>query len=277
MAEPSAEELVLYSVEEGVATITLNRPERLNAWTASLERRFFAFIEQATSDHAVRVVVITGAGRGFCAGADVGELGGIDPAAPVKVGGEREAAELLSVPKLIIAAVNGACVGVGLALAAMCDLRFAAAGAKFSTPYARLGLVAENGTSWSLPRLLGTAAALDILVSGRVFLAEEAVQLGLVNRVYPADRVLAEAQTYARDIALNCSPSSIASIKWQVYRHAGSNLRAALTESLMLTDRSLTEPDFQEGMAGFRNRRPPAFGDLTAPGPRDPFSAAGVD
>lgn len=267
----AGEPVVLYRVEDGAGIVTLNRPERLNAWTPAMERRFFEVLEDATRDAAVRVIVITGAGRGFCAGADTGLLDEIDTTNPVKVGGVREAAELLSIPKLVIAAVNGPCAGIGLVVAAMCDLRFAAAGARLSTAYAKLGLVAENGSSWILPRLVGPAVALDLLASARVFTTEEALEMGLVNRVFPADQLLPETLAYARAVAAGCSPRSVATIKWQVYRHAESDLRTAVAESLALTDRSLTGPDFKEGIASYGERRPPRFPDLADAGSRDPF------
>jgi enoyl-CoA hydratase/carnithine racemase len=266
------EDPVLYAADDGVGVLTLNRPDRLNAWTPNMERRFFEVLEIAGHDPMVRVLVITGAGRGFCAGADAGLLNEIDPNLPVKVGGDREVAELIMMPKLIVAAINGACAGLGLVLAAMCDIRFAAAGAKFSTAYARLGLVAENGSSWILPRLVGPSRALDLLASARVFRAEEALQMGLVDRVFPAERVVAETLEYAREVATVCSPRSIAAMKWQIYRHAEASLDQAIKESLALTDLSLTSPDFKEGIASYSQRRPATFPPLADDEFRDPFT-----
>ena len=170
----------------------------------------------------------------------------------------------LSIPKPIIAAVNGACAGLGFVHALMCDLRFAAAGAKFTTAFVRRGLIAEHGSSWLLPRLIGHARALDILLAGRVFLAEEALALGLVNRVVPGDTLMAETLAYARDLAANCSPAAMATIKAQVYRHWEEGLAPSLAESNALMARSLREPDFREGVSSFVERRAPRFQPLAA-------------
>src|SRR5918911_3070020 len=185
-----AEEVVLYEAREGVATVTLNRPDRLNAWTRELGARCFELLDNAASDPDVRVVIVTGAGRGFCAGADVELLRSIGGGSAV-VGDEQRVypSHLLEIPKPIIAAINGPAAGLGLVQALMCDLRFAAAGAKLTTAFVRRGLIAEHGISWILPRLVGPARALDLLLSGRMVLAEEAQELGLVNRAIEPDRL----------------------------------------------------------------------------------------
>src|SRR6266513_116805 len=166
-------EVVLYDVSDGIATLTLNRPDRLNAWTGSLARRYYGLLEQAAADDDVRVIVVTGAGRGWCAGADTDTLQGNAEADDSDAGLDRPIWFPTTVPKPIIAAVNGACAGIGLCAALMCDLRFAAEGAKFTTAFVRRGLIAEHGSSWMLPRLVGPARALDLLLSGRVVLADE--------------------------------------------------------------------------------------------------------
>src|SRR5690242_5615197 len=210
-------EVVLHEInDEGVAVLTLNRPDRLNAWTREMENLYFDLLEQCGRDGDVRAIVVTGAGRGFCAGADMGDLqdlgNGGGPSAEEAAAERRPQRLPLSIPKPVIAAINGPCAGIGLVQALMCDVRFAAEGAKFTTAFARRGLVAEHGISWLLPRLVGPARALDLLLSGRVVLAEEAEQLGLVNRSLPADRVVDEALAYARDLAANCAPSSMAAM-----------------------------------------------------------------
>lgn len=255
------EEVVRYRVEDGVAILTLNRPDRLNAWTPEMEVAYFAHLDRAAADVAVRAIVVTGAGRGFCAGADMDALRGIGGGSAWK-GSGRPTTYALTVPKPIIAAVNGACAGLGLVHALMCDLRFAAAGAKFTTAFVRRGLIAEHGVSWVLPRLVGHARALDLLLSGRVFLAEEALALGVVNRVVPGDVLLATTVEYARDLAANCSPAAMATIKRQVYQHWEADLAPALAESNALMARSLREPDFREGVASFVERRAPRFAPL---------------
>src|SRR5204863_6547367 len=215
--------VVQRAVADGVALLTLNRPERLNAWTAEMEREYFDALEQCGASADVRVIVVTGAGRGFCAGADMQDLQGISNAAEgteisdedangtAPRGGEggngagRPASERrpqtlpLSIPKPIIAAINGPCAGIGLVQALMCDLRFAADDAKLTTAFARRGLVAEHGISWMLPRLVGPARALDLLLSARVVLGAEAAQLGLVNRAVPAELLMNAALAYARE------------------------------------------------------------------------------
>src|SRR4029077_6148550 len=170
---------------EGVALLTLNRPQRLNAWTDEMEHLYFALLDECAASEQVRVIVLTGAGRGFCAGADMQQLQDLSGGT---LDEERRKARRpqsfpLSVPKPIIAAINGACAGIGLVQALMCDIRFGADGAKLTTAFARRGLVAEHGISWILPRLIGPARALDLLLSGRVVYAEEAAALGLLNRV----------------------------------------------------------------------------------------------
>ncbi len=256
-------EPVLYGVAEGVATITLNRPDRLNAWTREMGEGWSSSLRQAAADPEVRAVVVTGAGKGFCAGADISLLETIGGGAAV-VGEERRVlpSEAIEVPKPVIAAVNGSCAGLGLVVALCCDVRFAASGAKFTSAFVRRGLIAEYGSSWLLPRLVGTARALDILLSGRVFLAEEALEMGLVNRVVPGDEVVAAASAYARDLAANCPPGSMAVIKRQVYRHAATDMDTAVRESIKLMEESLETEDFREGVASYVEQRAPRFRPL---------------
>jgi enoyl-CoA hydratase/carnithine racemase len=263
-----AEDAVLYEVRDGVALITLNRPERLNAWNGVLAAGYFGSLDRAAADPEVGAIVVTGAGRGFCAGADMDVLQGIEAA-----GGEqgpretRDATYAMSIPKPVIAAVNGACAGLGLVHAVACDVRFAAEGAKFTTAFSRRGLIAEHGISWTLPRLVGQANALDLLMSGRVVLAEEARELGLVSRVYPADQLVDETLAYARDMAANAAPISMAVIKHQVYNHPLLPLDRAMEESNSFMRDSLKRSDFKEGVSSFLEKRPPAFTPVTGPPP----------
>ncbi|HEY1777089.1 MAG TPA: enoyl-CoA hydratase-related protein [Solirubrobacteraceae bacterium] len=251
--------LVLYEVADNVATIILNRPERLNAWTPELGVAYHDLLERAGADPGVKAIVVTGAGRGFCSGADIGDLEEIKPGRHPEIIDSRNHTFVRSIPKPVIAAINGPAAGMGLMLAAMCDIRFAAAGAKLTTAFARRGLIAEHGLSWLLARMLGPAAALDLLLSGRVIVAEDALELGLVNRVLPADDVLAGAHEYARDLALHCSPTSMAVIKQQVL----DDLDRSLAQSYAVADAemiaSLDRPDLSEGVASFVERRPPRF------------------
>jgi enoyl-CoA hydratase/carnithine racemase len=263
-------EVVEKAVEQGVAVITLNRPERLNAWTAEMEQLYFGMLEECAVREDVRAIVVTGAGRGFCAGADMQELqqlGEADasPAAMAEARQERRPQTLpLTIPKPILAAINGPCAGIGLVQALMCDLRFAAEEAKLTTAFSRRGLVAEHGISWILPRLLGPARALDLLISGRVLLGAEAQSLGLVNRALPREDVLGETLAYARELALRCSPASMATMKRQVYADLDRELPQALAEADRLMLESFGAPDFLEGVASFLERRDPSFAPLRA-------------
>jgi len=254
---------VLYEVRDAVALITLNRPDKLNAWTGEMSDGYLAALDDATHDPAVRAIVVTGAGRGFCAGVDMSLLHN----AATGVGGDgprdRAPAEMEpAVPKPVVAAVNGACAGLGLVRAMFCDLRFAAAGAKFTTAFARRGLVAEHGLSWLLPRLVGMSRSLDVLMSGRVFLAEEALELGLVNRVVDGD-VVAAAMDYARDLATYSSPAAMRDMKRQIWADTLGSLDESWerTEKLML--QSFERPDFAEGVASFVEGRQPDWPPLS--------------
>jgi enoyl-CoA hydratase/carnithine racemase len=261
-------EVVEIEVADGVALLTLNRPERLNAWTAGMEHEYFTLLERCAGDEQVRAIVVTGAGRGFCAGADMDQLQALGD------GTAASAAELerrpqtfpLTIPKPIIAAVNGPCAGIGLVQALMCDLRFAAEGAKLTTAFARRGLIAEHGISWLLPRLVGPARALDLLLSARVVFAEEAHALGLVDRVLAPGLLLEATLEYARELAVHCSPASMATIKRQVYADLQRTLPDALATADELMLASFAAPDFVEGVASFLERREPRFAALAADG-----------
>jgi enoyl-CoA hydratase/carnithine racemase len=262
-----SDDTVLYELRDGVALITLNRPDRLNALIPEMQELWFDLLERAAGDPEVRVIVVTGAGRGFCAGADLERLEGIS-GGDINPGEEailtRPQTFPLTIPKPIIAALNGATAGLGLVQALMCDLRFAAAGAKLTTAFARRGLVAEHGMSWILPRLIGPSKALDLLLSGRVVFAEEAASMGLVDRVYSPDHLLGETLAYARELVAHCSPSSMAAMKQQVYRHLDASLERALEESNELMLESFGGADLGEGVRSFQERRAPRFRGLGA-------------
>ena len=254
-------DVVLYEVRDRTALITLNRPDRLNAWNNDMHRGYYDSLDSAAADPDVRVIVVTGAGRGFCAGADMDVLQGIGGGGSGG-GGEpdiRNATYPISIPKPIIAAVNGACAGLGLVHALACDLRFAAEGAKFTVAFSRRGLIAEHGLSWTMPRLVGQSVALDLIMSGRVFLADEAKELGIVNRVCPPEALLDETLAYADDLATNASPTSMAIMKHQIYNHPMMSLSEAMAESNQLMRESLRRPDFKEGVASFVEKRVPNF------------------
>lgn len=265
----TATDVVLRAVRDGVCVLTLNRPDRMNAWTHEMEERYFDLLDEADSDPDTRVIVLTGAGRGFCPGFDMEALAALNDAGggdgdDVPAPPQRPQTFPLTVRKPIVAAINGACAGIGLVQALMCDIRFAAAGGKFTTAFARRGLVAEHGIAWMLPRLTGHAHALDLLLSARVFLAEEAERLGVVNHVVPPDEVLERALAYARDLAENCSPASMAAMKAQVYADLHRDLDEALEDANRLMLESFGRPDFGEGVQSFVERRPPQFPPLGA-------------
>ena len=258
-----ADEEVLYEVADGVALLTLHRPERHNAWTFTMEARYFALLDVASADEDVRAIVVTGAGRSFCPGLDVQLLAEVAEAGTITTEGRRPQTFPLGVPKPLIAAVNGACAGIGLLQALMCDVRFVAAGAKLTTAFARRGLMAEHGITWLLARLIGPERALDLLLSGRTFTAEEAHAMGLVSRVLPAEEVLPAAMAYARELAASCSPLSMAVIKAQVQRDLEEpSLEAARRRALALMQRYVAHPDAREGVTSYVERRPPRFAPL---------------
>lgn len=267
--------VVRYEVDRGVALITLDRPHRLNAWTGRMHTEYRWCLAQAEADPAARVVVVTGSGRAFCAGADSQALAGhVDagcydpgtdddiarPGFGVRPEYDHPFAFHFGLTRPVIAAVNGPAAGVGLVLACFCDIRFAAAGAKLTTSAGRLNLPAEYGLSWVLPRLVGVGHAADLLLSSRVVQAEEAVAMGLVNRVLPAGAVLDHTLDYARDMAASIAPASLREAKRQLYADLHGDVGMAVARSEALLERMVTEPDFAEGVAAWRERRPPRFG-----------------
>ncbi|AHH95589.1 enoyl-CoA hydratase-related protein [Kutzneria albida] len=250
---------------DGVLVLTLNRPDKLNAWTPEMERLCFGMLAEAEQDPEVRVVVLTGAGRGFCAGADLTALGTLDPSAVTEQDLHPSGKPItypMSLRKPVIAAINGPVAGIGLVVALYCDVRFAAEDAKITTAFARRGLIAEHGIAWHLPRLVGTSRALDLLLSSRTLLGTEAHRMGLVDHVLPAGQVLDAALAYAADMAANCSPTSMAIIKEQVFRAAESGVDPALRESVELILKSFQGEDFREGVLSHLQRRAPQFPPL---------------
>ena len=268
-------EQIRYEVDEPVATITLNRPEALNAWTTQMGAEVRHAVAEAEKDPAVVGIVLTGAGRGFCAGADLNMLAGIADSGAGAAGQATLSADpgqadwgddlrgeytyLLSVPKPIVAAINGPVAGMGVPIVLACDLRFMAAEAVLTTSFSQRGLVAEWGISWLLPRLAGPAVALDLLFSSRKVKGEEAERLGLVIRVMPAAEVLAAAQDYVRELAARCSPTSMAIMKRQVYQQLHAGLGPAEREAQALMVESFGRPDFREGVSSYMEKRPPKF------------------
>ncbi len=251
---------VRYEVAESVATITLNRPEKRNALTPAMVDRYVELMREADDDPAVRAIVLTGAGKGFCAGADLALLAEGEQTLRTFIPGTAaiaDAAVRTRVP--VIAAVNGAVAGIGFGLLVGADVRIASQKSIFTTAFARLGLVAEYNTSWLLQRLLGLPNAMDLLLSGRTIDADEAYRLGLVQRVVPAGTALTAALDYARDLAHNCSPRSLSTIKSQVYADAERSRGEALEASVQLMGESFSWPDLGEAILARQEKRPPNF------------------
>ena len=273
---------IAYSVNDPIATITLNRPDRLNAITGQMLSELEAAFGAAESDSRVVGILLTGAGRGFCAGADMEQLkatsrrGSSDErkAAETKPGALDEMGPdfqlgytfLMSIPKPIVVAINGPCAGLGFVIAMLCDIRFASDRATFTTAFANRGLIAEHGISWVLPRLIGSAHALDLLWSGRRFDAAEAERIGVVNRVVEHDRLLDHATSYLKTLATHSAPMSLKIMKQQVYKHLMTPLHEAMQESLQLMSESLARDDFKEGVASFVEKRPPRFARISGQG-----------
>ncbi|MEQ1753445.1 MAG: enoyl-CoA hydratase [Micropepsaceae bacterium] len=278
----STYEDILFSVEDGIALITLNRPDRLNAWTAAMQASVKRAMVDASRDDRVRAIVVTGAGRGFCAGADMAGLQQIqpgkwnerslakadesvqvDPRPDLGPDVSREYAGrfgyIMSIRKPVIAAINGACAGIGLVFTLYCDMRFAASSAVFTTSFAQRGLIAEHGISWLLPRIVGTSSALDLLFSARKVKADEAERLGLVNRTFAADTFMDEVRAYAKHLVQNVSPRATAIMKAQVWKSLFQDLNEAIRIGDEEMQKSFGTEDFKEGVAHFVEKRPAKF------------------
>ena len=264
---------ILVAVESHVSTITLNRPDKLNAWNGQMEAEVRSAVTAAAADDAVRAIVITGAGRGFCAGADMSILSDIsaggeartsrqsrESGTPAAAGDKfgQKFSYLLAVPKPVFMAINGPIAGIGFCLTLFGDFRYMADGARLTTAFAKRGLIAEHGSSWMLPRLVGTMNALDLLCSARTVDAAEAERMGLVRRL-PAENFLGAVQTIARELVTAASPRSIGVIKRQVYQSHFQTLAEAWALADVEMVASFGSEDFKEGVAHFMEKRPAAF------------------
>lgn len=266
---------ILYRVEDGVAVVTLNRPDKLNAWRGEMDRDVRAAMHVANDDPAVKVIILTGAGKGFCAGADMNMLQTIQSG---DAGTSRSAVNALepwdkssnpnfqkqyswfpAVQKPIIAGINGAAAGLGLIMSLYCDIRFAADTAKFTTAFSRRGLVAEHGISWLLPRLIGFANAADLLYSSRVIKADEALRIGLISRVIPTADFEREVMAYAKMLATEVSPRSLREMKREIWNAQFQSLGDAIEAANGDMPASFRSEDFKEGIAHFVEKRAPEF------------------
>jgi enoyl-CoA hydratase/carnithine racemase len=247
--------------DDRVAVLTLNRPDRHNAWTAELEERYFALLDQLDTDPRVRAVVLTGGGGAFCPGFDTERLQQAGDV-PFSQQGRRSPVRAWALRKPLVAAVNGGCAGVGLAQALLCDVRFASRTARLATAFTRRGLAGEYGLTWLLPRLIGLGPATDLLLSGRTVGADEALALGLVNRVVEPHELLPAAIAYAADLAAWCSPTSLALVRHQLHVDVSSSFTDALRRSYLAMAHTVAAPDVREGARSFLERRAPDFPDL---------------
>ena len=272
------EPVVLYDVNaaDGIAVITFNRPKSLNAMTDEVQYLFMDSLALANEDPKVKVIVVTGTGRGFCAGAEMQALqslqakksGSKSNSGSEKKEKKRNGSSIsiqwwspTSIAKPIIAAINGPCAGLGFVAAAMCDIRFTTSKAKFTSAFAKRGLVAEHGISYILPKIVGVSNALDILMSSRVFLGDEAKEMGFVSKVYPdQETLMRETMDYAKKMATLCSPASLAEMKTQVYRDLNKHDASdAGLYSQYLMSKSFFHPDFKEGVDSYVQKRDPKF------------------
>ena len=276
---------VLYDVRDRIATITLNRPDRLNAYNAHMAESTKLEMAKGAGDPNVRVIVLTGAGRGFCAGADMEVLAGdsaagrstsraadteldrkfqspFGPDLSAHFEDSQRFAYFVRTKKPIIAAINGPAAGIGLVMTLYADMRFAAEKAVFTTSFAQRGLIAEHGISWLLPRLVGQAHALDLLMSARKIPADEAQRIGLVNRIFPQETFMENVRAYARHLAETVSPRSMAVMKAQVWKSNFQDFNQSLATADAEMKTSLAGPEFKEGVAHFLEKRPPRFADI---------------
>jgi len=267
---------ILYEIDGPVATITMNRPDTLNALTDLTQAEIRHALDASEKNAEVVGTVLTGAGRGFCSGVDMNALGAMSEAGK-RLGNthahlaanpgnpdddpnyKSSPTYFLGLRKPLIAAINGACAGLGFSYATFCDMRFMDRNAKLVSSFSPRGLIAEHGTSWMLPRIIGPSHALDIFWSSRRVDAEEAFRIGYANRLCEPGEAVSEAQAYLKQIAGTSAPMSLMMMKRQVYKHLNRDLGEAMAESNKWMDESLARGDFKEGVASFVEKRPPQF------------------
>jgi enoyl-CoA hydratase/carnithine racemase len=272
-------EQIRYEVADGVLTITLDRPDRLNAFTPTMAREVIAAFDAADADDDVRAVIVTGAGRGFCAGADLEAGGstfdyrerGVEDEVP-RDGGGQVVLRIYASTKFVIAAINGPAVGVGATMTLPMDVRLAVDGAKIGFVFSRRGIVPEACSSWFLPRIVGISQAMEWAATGRVFLADEALAGGLVRSLHPAEELLDAARSLAREVADNAAPVSVALARRLMWTGVGLShpMEAHRADSRAMLSRGQSA-DVREGVTSFLEKRPPSFPDRVSDGLPDVF------
>ena len=268
-----------YEVDaQGLATIWLNRPHRMNAWTGRLHTEYRHLLKRANDDAKVRAIIVTGAGKGFCVGGDSQALSGHADRGAYSPGISEDIAKPgygtdpnfdasfayhFGLDKPVIAAMNGPAAGVGLALACFADLRFAVPGVKFTTAHGKLNLPAEYGLSWMLPKIVGLGRANDLLLTSRVFTSDEALTLGFVNQIFEPEALMVQTREYAHQLIASVSPNSLRQTRWQIYKDLHRDVASAVIESERLIEDMAKEEDFKEGIAALVEKRPPRWPSVT--------------
>lgn len=265
----------LYAVEDQIATITLNRPHRSNAWTGHMHTEYRALLDRADTDPDVRVIIVTGSGERFCVGGDAQALEGHSDKGAYDAGtapdlvtpGDTDFAPFredfsyhFALTKPVIAALNGAAAGAGLVLACYADIRFAVPGAKLTTAHGPLNLPAEYGLSWLLPRLIGGSRAIELLLSSRKFLTDEAHEMGLIHRLVAPDELIAETRAYARELITRVSPEALRQSKRQTYLDFHRDVGASVRDANHLLAEMVKQPDYREAIAAYLEKRPANWG-----------------
>jgi enoyl-CoA hydratase/carnithine racemase len=262
----------------GLATIWLNRPHRMNAWTGRLHTEYRHLLKRANDDSKVRAIIVTGVGKGFCVGGDSQALSGHADRGAYSPGISEDIAKPgygtdpnfdasfayhFGLDKPVIAAMNGPAAGVGLALACFADLRFAVPGVKFTTAHGKLNLPAEYGLSWMLPKIVGLGRANDLLLTSRAFTSDEALTLGFVNEIFEPEALMVQTREYVHQLIASVSPNSLRQTRWQIYKDLHRDVASAVIESERLIEDMAKEEDFKEGIAALVEKRPPRWPSVT--------------
>jgi enoyl-CoA hydratase/carnithine racemase len=265
---------IQYEVVDEVATITLHRPHRMNAWTGRMHTEYRHLLRQADLSSEVRIIVVTGSGKGFCVGADSKALeghvkkGGYDAGTPdelaepgtgISADFEASFAYHFGLQKPVVAAINGPAAGVGLVLACFADIRFAVPDVKFTTAHGKLNFPAEYGLSWLLPRLIGLGKANDLLLTSRVFSSNEAFDMGLVNQLFEPEDLMRRTYEYVRGMIDTVSPGSLRETKWQIYKDLHRDVASSVRNSEALIETMSQQKDFTEGVKAFMEKRKPKW------------------